>query len=132
MGSDYLPEGTVISLNSESSTGTLTFENTIDLNGKRQTIVCGAGGTTVLSGGAVDSVGGGLLEIEGDVTFDDFVWTIDPSRYAEGDVPVTVGHVRGRANGKLRLSPDVRGWAARIVGTRIKIGPVPPNAIIFR
>jgi len=69
VGSDYLPEGTIIQLQSQYADGALTFANGIALGGKSQKISVWNEKSATLSGDVSDAVGGGQLEVTGDLVF---------------------------------------------------------------
>ena len=69
VGSEYLPEGAVIQLQSQYADGALTFANGFELGGKTQQVSVWSGKTTTLSGVVSDAVGGGQLDVTGDLVF---------------------------------------------------------------
>ncbi|MBR4611162.1 MAG: hypothetical protein IKO40_00455 [Kiritimatiellae bacterium] len=68
-GSDYLPEGAVIQLQSQYADGDLTFANGFELNGKTQAVNVWSGKTATISGAVSDEVGGGKLDVTGNLAF---------------------------------------------------------------
>ena len=68
-GTDYLPDGTVIQLQSQYADGDLTFANGFDLNGKTQAVNVWSGKTATISGAVSDEVGGGKLDVTGNLAF---------------------------------------------------------------
>lgn len=68
-GTDYLPDGTVIQLQSQYADGDLTFANGFELNGKTQTVNVWSGKTATISGAVSDEVGGGKLDVKGNLAF---------------------------------------------------------------
>ena len=68
-GSDCLPGGAVVQLQSSASDGALTFANGFELGGAVQKVSVWPGKTATLSGAVSDSLGGGTLAVDGDVSF---------------------------------------------------------------
>lgn len=68
-GADYLPEGTVIQLQSQYADGALAFMNGFELGGREQKVNVWEGKAATLVGPLSDSVGGGVLAVEGDISF---------------------------------------------------------------
>ena len=66
-GADYLPDGTVIQLQSQHADGTLTLANGFELGGKTQKVNVWSGKTVTFAGALSDSVGGGALAVEGNL-----------------------------------------------------------------
>ena len=64
-GSDYLPAGAVIQLQSQYADSALTVSNGLDLCGKAQTVSVWSGKTAKLAGELKDSTGGGTLKVTG-------------------------------------------------------------------
>ena len=69
VGSDYLPDNTVIQLQSRYADGTLTFANGFELGGKTQNVNVRSGKTATISGAVSDEVGGGVLAVTGNLDF---------------------------------------------------------------
>ena len=68
-GADYLPEGAVVQLQSEYSDGALTFANGFELGGRTQKVNVWPDKTATLAGAISDEVGGGKLDVTGDLAF---------------------------------------------------------------
>ena len=68
-GADYLPEGTVIQLQSQYADGDLSLANGFELNGKTQQVNVWSGKTATLAGAVSDEVGGGKLDVMGNLAF---------------------------------------------------------------
>ena len=68
-GADYLPDNTVIQLQSRYADGTLTFANGFELGGKTQNIDVWSDKTATLSGAVSDEVGNGKLAVTGNLAF---------------------------------------------------------------
>ena len=69
VGSDYLPNGAVIQLQSQYADGNITFENGFELDGKTQKVNVWSGKTATISGAVSDAVGGGKLDVTGNLAF---------------------------------------------------------------
>lgn len=69
VGSDYLPVGTTLQLQSAYANGALTFANGFELGGATQRVRIADGKTATLSGAVSDETGGGALAVEGDLAF---------------------------------------------------------------
>lgn len=67
-GSDYLPEGAVIQLQSQYADGALVFRNGFDLGGRTQKVNVWPGKTATIAGAISDAAGGGSLDVDGNVT----------------------------------------------------------------
>ena len=96
-GSDYLPNGTVIQLQSQYADGDLTFANGFELGGKTQTVNVWSGKTATLAGAVSDEVGGGKLNVTGNL---DFAGTLEidavniaaaPVMAVDGDLSFSTG-----------------------------------------
>ena len=68
-GSDYLPDNTVIQLQSQYTDGALTFANGFELGGKTQSVNVWSGKTAALAGAVSDAIGGGKLAVTGNLDF---------------------------------------------------------------
>ena len=68
-GSDYLPNGAVIQLQSQYADGDLTFATGFELGGKTQAVNVWSGKTATLAGAVSDEVGGGKLDVTGNLAF---------------------------------------------------------------
>ena len=68
-GADYLPNGAIIQLQSRYADGTLTFANGFELGGKAQKVDVWSGKTATLAGAVSDEVGGGKLDVTGNLDF---------------------------------------------------------------
>ena len=68
-GADYLPNGAIIQLQSRYADGTLTFANGFELGGKTQKVDVWSGKTATLAGAVSDEVGGGKLDVTGNLDF---------------------------------------------------------------
>ena len=69
VGLDYLPNGAVIQLQSQYADGDLTFMNGFELGGKTQKVNVWTNKTATISGSISDSVGGGKLDVTGNLAF---------------------------------------------------------------
>ena len=69
VASDALPEGARIMLQSQYADGKLTFANGFALGGKTQTMTVWTGKTATLTGTVADAVGGGRLDVTGNLAF---------------------------------------------------------------
>ena len=69
IGADYLPNGAVIQLQSQYADGDLTFANGFELGGKTQAVNVWSGKTATLAGAVSDEVGGGKLDVTGNLAF---------------------------------------------------------------
>ena len=97
-GSDYLPEGAVIRLQSRYSNGTLSFANGFELGGKTQKVSVYSGKTATLSGAVSDETGGGVLVVTGNL---DFAGTLEVS-----SANITAGAEMVTVSGDLSFSED--------------------------
>ncbi len=70
VGADYLPDGTVIQLQSQYADGTLTFMNGFELGGKTQKVNVWTGKTATFAGALSDADGGGALAVTGNLALD--------------------------------------------------------------
>ena len=68
-GSEYLPAGAVIQLQSQYADGALALANGFELGGAVQKISVWTGKTATLSGAVSDAAGGGRLAVDGDIAF---------------------------------------------------------------
>lgn len=68
-GADYLPDNTVIQLQSQYANGALAFANGFELGGKTQSVNVWSGKAATLSGAVSDEVGGGALAVTGNLDF---------------------------------------------------------------
>lgn len=84
-GTDYLPAGAVIQLQSQYADSALTVLNGLDLCGKTQTVSVWSGKSAMLAGELKDSVGGGALKVTGGGTLV-FGGTIRATVNADGTV----------------------------------------------
>lgn len=84
-GTDYLPAGAVIQLQSQYADSALTVMNGLDLCGKTQTVSVWSGKSAMLAGELKDSVGGGALKVTGGGTLV-FGGTIRATVNADGTV----------------------------------------------
>ena len=69
VGADYLPDGAVIQLQSQYADGDLTFANGFELGGKTQAVNVWSGKTATIAGAVSDEVGGGKLDVTGNLAF---------------------------------------------------------------
>ncbi len=67
--SDYLPEGAIIQLQGMYADGELTFANGFELGGETQAVNVWSNQTATLSGAISDKVGGGKLDVTGNLVF---------------------------------------------------------------
>ena len=70
VGSDYLPEGAVIQLQSQYADGALSLANGFELGGKPQAVNVWSGKTATFAGVLSDAVGGGALAVTGNLALD--------------------------------------------------------------
>ena len=106
-GSDYLPEGTIIRLQSRYSDGKLVFANGFELGGKTQKVGVYSGKTATLSGTVSDETGSGVLAVTGNL---DFAGTLEvaAANIAAGVAMVTVsGDLSFAAGATVRLPASV-------------------------
>ena len=69
-GSDYLPDGTVVQMQSQHADGALTFMNGFELGGKMQKVNVWSGKQATFAGALSDAVGGGALAVTGNLALD--------------------------------------------------------------
>ena len=69
VGSEYLPDNTIVQLQSQYADGALTFANGFELGGKTQKVNVWNGKTATISGAVSDEVGGGALAVTGNLDF---------------------------------------------------------------
>ena len=102
--SDYLPDNAIIQLQSEYADGALTLANGFELGGKTQKVDVWSGKTATLSGAVSDEVGGGKLDITGNLAF---AGTIEIGAANVGASPfVTVdGDLSFEAGATVRVDP---------------------------
>ena len=158
-GSDYLPENAVIQLQSAYSDGELTMANGFDLDGKLQKVAVCTGKAATLAGGLSDAVGGGCLDVEGDLscsgtikltaanlraplltstgalTFRDAA--LDVSGLTETELEgladgVVVATAAGGVSGTVRTIGGPSGWVARLVRGKLRYDVPKGLAIVVR
>ena len=78
-GADYLPDNTVIQLQSQYADGDLTFMNGFELGGKTQKVNVWTGKTATFAGALSDAVGGGALAVTGNLALDGATFEIAPA-----------------------------------------------------
>jgi hypothetical protein len=102
--SDYLPDNAIIQLQSEYADGALTLANGFELGGKTQKVDVWSGKTATLSGAVSDEVGGGKLDVTGNLAF---AGTIEIGAANVGASPfVTVdGALSFEAGATVRVDP---------------------------
>ena len=106
-GSDYLPEGAVIRLQSRYSDGTLTFANGFELGGKTQKVSVYSGKTATLSGAVSDETGSGVLAVTGNLGFAGTL-EVAGANITAGAAMVTVsGNLSFAAGATVRLPASV-------------------------
>ncbi len=76
VGADYLPDGTIVQLQSQHADGALTFMNGFELNGKTQKVNVWSGKTATFAGSLSDAVGGGALAVTGNLKLDDVMFEV--------------------------------------------------------
>ncbi len=103
-GSDYLPDNAIIQLQSRYANGMLTIANGFELGGKTQKVDVWSGKTATLSGAVSDGVGGGKLDVTGNLAF---AGTIEIGAANVGASPfVTVdGDLSFEAGATVRVDP---------------------------
>lgn len=69
-GSDYLPDGTVVQMQSQHADGALTFMNGFELGGKMQKVNVWSGKQATFAGALSDAVGVGALAVTGNLALD--------------------------------------------------------------
>lgn len=107
VGSDYLPEGTVIQLQSQYADGALTFVNGFELGGKTQGVNVWSNKDAALAGVVSDAVGGGALAVTGNIEFAG-VLEVAEANIAHGSAMVAVdGVLSFSTDAKVRLSASV-------------------------
>ena len=107
VGSDYLPDNTVIQLQSRYADGTLTFANGFELGGKTQNVNVWTGKTATLSGAVSDEVGGGVLAVKGNLDFAGAL-EVSSANVAAGAAVVSVdGDLSFAAGATVRLPASV-------------------------
>jgi hypothetical protein len=89
VGADYLPDGTVIQLQSQYPEdesqglgGTLTFMNGFELGGKTQKVNVWTGKTATFAGALSDADGGGALAVTGNLALDGATFEIGTANLA--------------------------------------------------
>ena len=70
VGSDYLPDGTIVQMQSQHADGALTFMNGFELGGKTQKVNVWSGKQATFAGSLSDAVGGGALAVTGNLALD--------------------------------------------------------------
>jgi hypothetical protein len=78
-GADYLPDNTVIQLQSQYADGDLTFMNGFELGGKTQKVNVWSGKTATFAGALSDAVGGGALAVTGNLALDGAKFEVAPA-----------------------------------------------------
>ena len=107
VGGDYLPENTVVQLQSQYANGALAFANGFELDGRTQRVNVWKGKSAILSGTVSDSVGGGALAVTGNI---DFAGALEVSgaNIAAGAPMVTVdGNLSFSSGAEVRLPESV-------------------------
>ena len=78
-GADYLPDNTVIQLQSQYADGDLTFANGFELGGKTQKVNVWTGKTATFAGALSDAVGGGALAVTGNLALEGATFEVAPA-----------------------------------------------------
>ena len=81
-GADYLPDNTVIQLQSQYADGDLTFANGFELGGKTQKVNVWTGKTATFAGALSDAVGGGALAVTGNLALEGATFEVAPANVA--------------------------------------------------
>ena len=98
VGSDYLPDNTIVQLQSQYADGALTFANGFELGGKTQKVNVWPGKTATISGAVSDAVGGGVLAVTGNL---DFAGTLEVAA-----ANIAAGAAMATVDGDLAFSDD--------------------------
>ena len=98
VGSEYLPDNTIVQLQSQYADGALTFANGFELGGKTQKVNVWPGKTATISGAVSDAVGGGVLAVTGNL---DFAGTLEVAA-----ANIAAGAAMATVDGDLAFSDD--------------------------
>ena len=137
VGSDYLPDGAVVQMQSQYADGALTFMNGFELGGKTQAVNVWSGKTATFAGALSDVVGGGALAVTGDLRLDSAtlevgaanlsapMLTVNGALTLAGTLNLALGVTKEElaANDKVTLATATGG----ICGTLAIAGNVPSN-----
>ncbi len=137
VGADYLPDGTVIQMQSQYADGTLTFMNGFELDGKTQRVRVWTDKTATFAGALSDAVGGGALVVTGNLALDGAtlevgaanlsapMLTVNGALTLAGTLNLALGVTKEElaANGDVTLATATGG----IGGTVVLAGNVPSN-----
>ena len=139
VGADYLPDGTVIQMQSQYADGTLTFMNGFELDGKTQKANVWTGKQATFAGALSDAVGGGALAVTGNLALADATLEIGTANLAAPMLAVD-GALTLAGTLNLALDPTcVEGLdeiplataTGGISGTPAVAGSIPSNWAVF-
>ena len=111
-GSDCLPGNTVIQLQSQYADGALTFANGFELGGKTQSVNVWSGKTATLAGAVSDEVGGGKLDVTGNLAFAGTIEIGAANVTAASPLLTVDGDLDFARGATVRVNPDVFSGAA--------------------
>jgi len=140
-GSDYLPDGTVVQMQSQHADGALTFMNGFELGGKTQKVNVWEGKTATFAGELSDAVGGGALAVTGNLKLDGAtlevgaanistpMLAVDGALTLAGTLNLALGVTKEElaANGDVTLATATGG----IGGTVVLAGNIPANRTVL-
>lgn len=107
VGSEYLPDNTIVQLQSQYADGALTFANGFELNGKTQKVNVWNGKTATISGAVSDEVGGGALAVTGNLDFAGTLEVADANIATDAAMMTVDGDLAFAAGAKVRLPASV-------------------------
>ena len=107
VGSEYLPDNTVIQLQSQYANGALMFANGFELGGKTQKVNVWNGKTATISGAVSDEVGGGALAVTGNLDFAGTLEVADANISTDAAMMTVDGDLAFAAGAKVRLPASV-------------------------
>lgn len=107
VGSEYLPDNTIVQLQSQYADGALTFANGFELGGKTQKVNVWSGQTATISGAVSDEVGGGVLAVTGNLAFAGTLEVADANIATDAAMMTVDGDLEFAAGAKVRLPASV-------------------------
>ena len=107
VGSEYLPDNTIVQLQSQYADGALTFANGFELGGKTQKVNVWNGKTATISGAVSDEVGGGALAVTGNLDFAGTLEVADANIATDAAMMTVDGDLAFAAGAKVRLPASV-------------------------
>ena len=107
VGSEYLPDNTIVQLQSQYADGALTFANGFELGGKTQKVNVWNGKTATISGAVSDEVGGGALAVTGNLDFAGTLEVAEANIAADAAMMTVDGDLAFAAGAKVRLPASV-------------------------